>query len=111
MRRKRTAVVGAQPSQGTVARREPRPAFHPGRAGLDQSRGPAWQSHAIRALDPQTSAALIAAFADALERAFLFAVPPMALAFVVFLFVRHRDLPTELDVGDVGDEASVLPGV
>jgi EmrB/QacA subfamily drug resistance transporter len=64
--------------------------------------------HAIRALDPQTSTALVGAFADALERAFLFAVPPMALAFVVFLFVRHRDLPTELDVGD---EASVLPQV
>ncbi len=47
---------------------------------------------AIRALEPAQSALVVDALADALHKAFLFAVPAMLAAGVILLFVGHRDL-------------------
>jgi hypothetical protein len=52
---------------------------------------------AIAALDPAVRVPLIEAFADGLTGAFAFGVLPMIAAAAVFAFVRHRDLPTELE--------------
>jgi EmrB/QacA subfamily drug resistance transporter len=66
---------------------------------------------AIRALDPAIAGPVVGAFSDALTQAFLYASPPMFLAGLVFLFVRHQDLPTELDLGNSADANTNAPPV
>nr|WP_245930062.1 MDR family MFS transporter [Allonocardiopsis opalescens] len=104
------AVFGTVFSNGLAANIRSATAGHPLPPGFDPS---AVQSDAsaLDALPPDVQAGLLHAYALSIDKVFLSAIPPVAVAFVLALLLKEVPLRRTRDSGDLGSGLAPTPTV